>query len=1722
MVFAPSGCDQNVFAKCGSSAEASSCPSLATCSKDREYICPLTGTCIPSSTPCSCATAGLSSVDCTATDPASDLTYTLVEQAVYQIPATGGSFVAEINGSIEVQANDVLAFQSFGPDLGFCHVDATSQWRQVAFTAGSNNWTESNEELSLSSYTKQESYVCLVSALYGNAEVVSLPDSLAYVPDTTSYTFQAEVVGSTAATKSCTVDTVQQVGDLSWLHPPLISPSTVYVEAGVLQNLVVMVASGSSLEVTWELGTGATMMGSSSATCPNGVASRVASCQDPTSQLAEPFLIFSHTFSLSNPVSLTLNVSNSLGWKSMSVDMQGVELIQNLVLYHANCSVTTACSPLVEVGVSQQFLTSKDSGTVDLYEFTENGVLLSSQLSPNLSRTYLTPGLYLLAVNASNGLQTVEASLQVSAKVRAQVNQPTLEPPSPMVAEVGQNATFTLIATVAKQADLNITWKYGDGQTESSSEQMNDFTLNIHREHVYTVAGTYTLKVILLDAFGVEVTVEAIVHVVTPITSLSISTLPSIVASGNATSITVQVQAASSATPNFGNITYIFSFSDGSADNTHTSSQVSRSVHHIYSTNGTYNISIIVSNQVSTVMNYTTVIVQTCPTKVRLTYDGPKNLSEQLTFTAIATKGSDLNYTFQFDDGSPPVQQAHPVVLHTYNASGTFNAFVVASNDVCSVFDNENVIAMDSNTLVVRKINHGQYAPVNQLVNFTVDVVTLDLQKVDLTWSVLSVQLTLSGIKRFSYNFSSAGNYTVQVTLKLDSVVPKSTSTIISIQEQVSNITMTVPSLVSFGENQPAMVTFLASSLDGTDVGFHWYSNSVLLSVQGPNVTVPMSSAGTFNISVLAFNEVSSVGMWSMVSVLHIVENVIITCGTCINDKFIAKGDLAELRCSYLGTNASVSWRIGGYTIISGSILDHVFFRVGSQMVEVVVSNQPVSIENVTFEVLVEEAVSTLTVTADHSVTSEGSSVQLMATHSEGTNVEYTWQCTTQASHTTTTNTHVVVFPSWGLHTCNVTAANNISSQQASINIKVLQVITSLGIKNLTANNTLYLPINTASIVEADCNTNFEVNFSWNVMKDRAVINTQVGGVLVYHFTMVDHYQLMVKAENAISSKQITVEVEAMEEITNLQLTANDTTVTVGAGIELTVAMATGTRPTFEWSLNSMPLSAVAGFQSFPYTFSSADTYVIEVNVSNPLSTQTVNITILVQYAVQSIHFNTTLDFMHPYINQNQEVGFVASVAQGSDPMFEWTVVTSSTQHTVAGSALQQNFTETGEYTIELAVSNAVSRETSRFTVYVEKAITSLSVVLKPSNIVITGEVVGLLGVPNADATPVTYSWTVEGQNLTARSFSHSFQNSGSYIIKLLVYNNISRQEQRATIEVLDPITALQLTDCNMTRQAHMPSTLSVTAQGTNISFSWTVQLPSLNQTASGPRWSFTFPAAGIYPVEVVAINKVGQEKLTCMISVQDTIANVAVSITEPPVDYIFTNQNVTFVVTGDYLNSTTYTWTFVGLSSETTSSPIYITTFDSAQQVTLEVVVRNDVSHMAASINFTVQDLKCNLPVVAPVGSSSRSVLRSKSVQFDVSIDYKDCTQYVAVHTWKIYDIADCKQTLPSTSLALTSVDTARPTLILPVSVLPATEFRFCVHYSMGYQRTPVAEEVFYNLTVSASPLVAVISGGGWRQVDGSEEVCMDGSLSYNPDRPDNPSAGIIYSWMCQAVRAL
>ena len=91
------------------------------------------------------------------------------------------------------------------------------------------------------------------------------------------------------------------------------------------------------------------------------------------------------------------------------------------------------------------------------------------------------------------------------------------------------------------------------------------------------------------------------------------------------------------------------------------------------------------------------------------------------------------------------------------------------------------------------------------------------------------------------------------------------------------------------------------------------------------------------------------------------------------------------------------------------------------------------------------------------------------------------------------------------------------------------------------------------------------------------------------------------------------------------------------------------------------------------------------------------------------------------------------------------------------------------------------------------------------------------------------------------------------------------------------------------------------------------------------------------------------------ILQVQDIISNIVLDVLDPPIDYIFTSQNVTLALTGNHLTGAEFTWQYVNTTAVTNVN-VYEAVFTSAQIVQLEVFVKNDISNATTSITFEVQ----------------------------------------------------------------------------------------------------------------------------------------------------------------------
>jgi uncharacterized repeat protein (TIGR01451 family) len=149
-----------------------------------------------------------------------------------------------------------------------------------------------------------------------------------------------------------------------------------------------------------------------------------------------------------------------------------------------------------------------------------------------------------------------------------------------------------------------------------------------------------------------------------PISGLTVSN-DSPTALGMTTTLTASITAGSG-------VSYTWDFGDG--DN-----GTGANTGHIYAAPGIYTATVTATNSVSTATAETTILVEEAISGLTATTDSPTELGSTTTLTASITAGSNVSYTWDFDDDATG---SGPIVNHTYTQPGIYTVTVTATNAV--------------------------------------------------------------------------------------------------------------------------------------------------------------------------------------------------------------------------------------------------------------------------------------------------------------------------------------------------------------------------------------------------------------------------------------------------------------------------------------------------------------------------------------------------------------------------------------------------------------------------------------------------------------------------------------------------------------------------------------------------------------------------------------------------------------------------------------------------------------------------------------------------------------------------------------------------------------------------------------------------------------------------------------------------------------------------------
>ena len=1744
------GCDNNMFTNC--TASSLTCTSSSSCD-DTEYFCYLSNQCKPFSESCTCVSESGQQA-CQNGHSVSDAgpTYRLVGQTLVEVELLGERFLTIPADSVPVQEGDVLGFEiEAGKNVMKCENLPTSNLQQRSYEASTADWYMKDDEFPAASASDVDQ-TCYFHAIYTENIVKNLTTYLGSLDTTETYSISIEIPSSGySRTISTTVE--EAVGDFKWVYPEVkeiatdsTSLGTIYVEAGVTYSFTVRVGKGTSVSAIFAID-GTTSTENLHSACPADALAAIPSLCDTNLIWSDnPFSYFSHSISTTGTQNLTVTISNSISSETRIVTVKIAKRISNV-------GITCTSSPnnIVEVNDTSDFSTTVGDGTDLSYAYAIDGVSVLGTVD-TMTHTFSTVGQINVSVTVSNILGSSLASLLMNVILPANFQNCKFTL-SEYTAAVNVSLTMSVTCEVALTAVVQASWSFSDrplaAPLTSTETASSSTTVTWTQSVVFdTASSSVTVTVTYTDQINSgSISTSVTVYEAVPSVDLVAVPLKALV--------TENIDFTASVPPGiYGNLTFDFDFGNHATDSANASdSNPVAGVTYFYTNTGSYYVRVIATNGPSKAEFTIQVIVVEAIQGLTITSDSPTKTGELTTITVNVNRGSyGIVYNFVSYEASTATSTVFNInatqssFSYAFPREGNYTVDVTAMNGLTNETGSVTVYVMDETTIYASnlEIDGGPFSSCiesNTEHEFDVSVIHFDETNLLYEYSFGDQDVT-SGVSKVKHTYASGNNFTLTLTIKYTPVPAAQVvlSETVCVQDPIGSPTIVVDKKI--GLPPTGSVTKTASvSVTGTDPVYSWGTNaSYTGSTMGSTFNLEFIATGFYSIDVNVSNTINMESAQTVVvEVLNAISGLSIACTNSssqpcfdkVGHVYVEKGDTFTMSASVTSGDAvTYSWTFGdGSGPQSGQTVTKTYTNTDTYNVTVEARNDAGSeLEYITLHA--EERLASVTLdkylygsppawiqTNEH-ITKKNEVTEFEAVEApSGMEVEYLWDFGDGSTKTTTTGITGHNYTSTGHMQCEVTVKNFLNSVKDTFDFYVIETITSVNLKingSEVSGTSLSVAVNRLNVFNIIANTDVKCSYMFSLKKNGKYVDSEPNYTWEYTFSTLGSYTLATTVTNLLGTEASTFNIEVIEEITNpaIKVTAGGPSITLGSSITLE-ASAQGYNPVFSWMYKQAPagerLPSSTG-QQLTLTPTSVGTFVVQLNASNDVSVaQTAEYTFVVMEAVAGVSIQSTLD-PPDAVKINTLVTFTASVANGSDLSYAWTIEST----TGSNSSFSYQFTAQKLYTVSVNVSNSASWIVETIQVYSLEEVPAFTMSVSGSTFhpahqaAETGDTL-VFSSSLSTTTFITFSWTQNTVSSGATTFSQAFSTPGSYDVALNASNKISFSVSQITVVIQDRISGLTVAQCSGTFTINTDIPLIATYnKGTNVTIDWDMEsLPA----ASGDTTDINYPAPGTYTVNATATNFVSSEVVSCQIEIQGKIDNLIIDHSK----YLFASFPVSFNVTGDYLGSASFSWSISGNPTPVvTSVPLWDYTFQTKGDYVVTVNVSNAVSSKEVSLNVTVLELECTVPTLTIAdGITERTVTRASDIELPVTVSNAVCSAYTSINKWTLYTASSCSEPLTNEYSLPSDITTTTPSLNIPGKTLPYNTY--CAVFEHSYKDTPVYSFTAFNLTIIESELVAIITGGDQKDVGAGTELYIDASESVDPD--DTPGTTLSYTWGCQ-----
>ncbi len=648
----------------------------------------------------------------------------------------------------------------------------------------------------------------------------------------------------------------------------------------------------------------------------------------------------------------------------------------------------------------------------------------------------------------------------------------------------------TLSATVAAGTNVAYTWNFGDGSPPSSGAQVH---------HTYPTIGAYTARAIATNGVSSQDQSTIVTITETPIAGLAASN-NSPTQLGHLTMLSATITAGT-------DVIYTWDLGDGAPF------QAGPYVQHTYPAIGDYIACVTATNRMNSQTRTTTVTITQVPIAgLAVSNSSPQELGSSIRLWADVITGTNVVYTWDVGDGTPP--QTGASVEHVYPAVGDYTAYVTATNGASSQVQSTTVTVTDIPPIarfVSSSPNRQNQATLFQSFSAGTNLTYL--------WDFGDGSPPVSdGTALVTHTFAALGTFTTVLTASNRagrSSVTGTVEIIVAVRPPVASFSSGSPD--ELGQATAFINTSQAGGDDEPTIVYAWDLGDGEFSSDKHPAHI-YAASGSYTVQLTITNSVSS----DTYSDTVLITDAPIHGLAAQNTSPTWLGNATALSATITaGTNVVYTWNLGdGSPPQTGAAIQHTYPAAGIFTAWVTATNGVSSQPQSTRVIIADVPIGSLWAGND-SPTPLGSPTTLSATIKAATGVTYIWdwgdgaplQTGAQIQHT-----YSVV----GTFSARVTAVNGDGSQSQNTLVSIIDV----PIAGLSASNDSPTLPGHVTTLSATVTAGTNVVYTWNFADGSP---PQTGDLVQHTYPAVGDYEAQVIATNGDSSQSQVTRVSVVD-----------------------------------------------------------------------------------------------------------------------------------------------------------------------------------------------------------------------------------------------------------------------------------------------------------------------------------------------------------------------------------------------------------------------------------------------------------------------------------------------------------------------------------------------------------------------------------------------------------------